>query len=166
MKRTPVTLLILALMLVISCANSAFGAECFSGRWRQTPEGKWQIVNNGTVLKNTWVLDDECDVAEGLWYLLDEYGNLVTDPLVEDVLGHYYTFNDQHDGHFGAMRSQDGVYYGTVLTFNPLHDGSFGAITNREGIEQLKARYGVREFNTLNNNAVVRLSKLNKSGTK
>lgn len=61
--------------------------------------------------------------------------------LVHDVLtGHYYYLETAHDGFYGRMAYTDGVYVvnsrEVYLTFNQEHDGSFGAILS--GISELQ----------------------------
>lgn len=148
--------LIMVLVTVLNC----FGGT-YSQKWYATPDGRWQVKQNGVVLTSTWIWDDECDVSGGVWYLVDDAGNLVADKLVVDGQGHYFTFNGQHNGYYGALITTDGSYYGINLKFSQTHDGTFGSIINPEGIEALKKAYGVREFPNLINSKSVKLSAVN-----
>jgi len=150
--------MLLALILVFLSCVPSLAASSYSTKWYKTADGQWQAKKYGILLKSTWILDDECDVQGGIWYLVDENGNLVTDKLVKDGNGRYYTFNDQHDGHYGTLITKDGKYYGVDLKFSQIQDASYGSIINTEGITALKKAYGVREFPNLTNASSVRLS--------
>jgi len=157
MKRKIASLLSLVLVLC-ACMNAM--AASYSSKWSVGADGNWRLSGNSGLLRNTWVLDDECDVPGGVYYLVDDNGNLVSDQLVLDGEGHYYSFNDQHDGHFGAMRTVNGTYQGVSLTFSAVHDGSFGSITNANGIAALAKKFKVREMPAIKNSAFVKLSEI------
>lgn len=70
------------------------------------------------------------------------YSGLVTDKST----GKSYLLNVNHDGTFGRMLTVDGVYningVDVYMTFNQAHDGSFGAITS--GLSEVR-NAGVNE---------------------
>lgn len=70
------------------------------------------------------------------------YAGLVTD----NSTGKTYLLNTNHDGTYGRMLTVDGNYNvngkNVYITFNQAHDGSFGAITS--GLSEVRAS-GVAE---------------------
>jgi len=102
MKRRLATLLALVLAFTTCCIfPSNAEVRKYSIRWYQTADDVWHITKDGSLIRNTWLLDDECDVEGGLWYLIDENGDMISDPLIMDGNGRYYSIQQIHDGHFG-----------------------------------------------------------------
>jgi len=138
MKRKLAVLLAFVIIFT-SCIFVPSYAEVrkYSIRWYQTDDEVWHIVTkDNELIKNTWLLDDECDVEGGLWYLIDSTGDMVSDPLFADEKGHYYSCWQEHDGHFGNIKIP-------------------------EDQEALKGRSDVRVVEGLSNAKVIRLSALN-----
>lgn len=152
---------ILAVMLIIStCLSSVANAAPYSDKWELDSLQKWKFVRNGAPVVNAWVLDDECDVEGGLWYLLDENGHVVADPLVKDGGGNYYSFNGEHDGHYGALRTRPGTYHGVELEISDGTDGVLGSIKNKEAVEELEQTCEVREVKNVLPTTVVKSSQV------
>ena len=93
-----------------------------------------------------------------VWYLLNSDGAMVTDGLVQDSNGNFFSLETENNGYFGMLRYRDGVYncngQQVYLEFSSSHDGSFGAVTNPEGLEKLKEIYGVTKYGIGNGNAL------------
>lgn len=104
---------------------TAYAAEVQTGyTWYQSGD-VWRIRNNssGSDLVNSWYQD-----IDGSWYLLDGTGNMMTGLIHDSITNKYYLTNGNHDGTFGRMIVQDGVYDGVTLSFNQQHDGTYGCI--------------------------------------
>lgn len=90
--------------------------------WYQDSVGTWRVRDgSGNILKNIWF----CDL-DNSWYLLDESGAM-REGIINDN-GHYYSLETSHQGHYGKMRTVNGVYNGVYLEFNQEHTGTYGEI--------------------------------------
>lgn len=110
-----------------------------SPRWHADSNGVWYLKNEagtGNVV-NSWFQD-----LDGSWYLLAPgdghmYAGLIHDTLTDK----WYYCQTEHDGYYGRMAHTDGVYMvnnqQVHLTFNQNHDGTFGAITS--GLSSLQS---------------------------
>lgn len=110
-----------------------------SPRWHADSNGVWYLKNEagtGNVV-NSWFQD-----LDGSWYLLAPgdghmYAGLIHDTLTDK----WYYCQTEHDGYYGRMAHTDGVYtvnnQQVHLTFNQNHDGTFGAITS--GLSSLQS---------------------------
>ena len=110
-----------------------------SDRWHSDANGVWYLRNGagtGNVV-NSWFQD-----LDGSWYLLAPgdghmYAGLIHDTLTDK----WYYCQTEHDGYYGRMAHTDGVYtvnnQQVYLTFNQNHDGTFGAITS--GLSSLQS---------------------------
>ena len=110
-----------------------------SPRWHADSNGVWYLKNEagtGNVV-NSWFQD-----LDGSWYLLAPgdghmYAGLIHDTLTDK----WYYCQTEHDGYYGRMAHVDGVYtvnnQQVHLTFNQNHDGTFGAITS--GLSSLQS---------------------------
>lgn len=103
-----------------------------SARWQGTGD-RWQVSDNqGGFIKNCWFQDD---VTGHWYLLGAEDGSVMYAGLVTDnSTGKTYLLNTNHDGTYGRMLTVDGTYNlngrNVYLTFNQSHDGTFGAITS------------------------------------
>ena len=113
-----------------------------SDRWEGSGD-TWRVRNaNGNgYLINSWFQD-----LDGSWYMLGADGIMYSGLVTDQSTGKSYLLNTQHDGTFGRMLTADGVYnvngVNVYLTFNQSHDGNFGAITS--GLSEARSS-GVRE---------------------
>lgn len=145
-------ILSLAVMLIAAFSVTAFAAN-FSPNWYEDGAG-WHIKDSkGATVKDAWLCDDVQDPSKNTWYLIDGNGNMVSDPLVQDGTGNYYSLETEHNGYYGMLRYKNGTYGGVTLTFNQKHDGSFAAITG--GLNELKAKYAVKSVAHINNSNCV-----------
>lgn len=108
-----------------------------SPRWYEQ-NGIWYLKNEqGTGnVTNSWF--EDC----GDWYLLARGDGRMYAGLVHDTItDRWYMLNTEHDGTYGRMFCTDGIYTvngkEVYLTFNQSHDGTFGAITS--GLDNLKS---------------------------
>lgn len=113
-----------------------------STRWEGSGD-VWRVRDGtGGYLKDAWFQDD----VTSHWYMLGSdsisYAGLITDAST----GKTYYMNVNHDGTYSRMVTQDGTYSingkSVYLTFNQSHDGSFGAITS--GLSEARST-GVNE---------------------
>lgn len=112
-------------------------AKQLSPRWYADSNGVWYLRNEsgtGNVV-NAWFEDG------GDWYLLAQGDGHMFSGLVHDTITNkWYMMNIDHDGTYGRMLTVDGNYtvngQNVYLTFNQSHDGSYGAITS--GLEGLR----------------------------
>ena len=107
------------------------------------------------LITNAWLCDDAI-VSNGkeVWYLLDANGNMVSQGLVQDQTGNFYSLETNHNGFYGMLRHVSGVYDGVNLDLESSHGGAFAAIKNQDGISNLNSKYGVTTVNINNGNAV------------
>ena len=156
MKRRTLLTLVLAGTLAIASSIPAFAAS-FSSFWKQSSDGSWYVEDNhGNRVVNAWLCDDAVpENGKDVWYLLDEWGNMITDGLVRDGTGNYYSLETNHNGYYGMLRYKSGTYNGTWLDLEGSHAGSFAAIKNQAGINALMQQYGLRDVSHVNNNNIV-----------
>lgn len=110
-----------------------------SPRWHADSNGVWYLKNEagtGNVV-NSWFQD-----LDGSWYLLAPNDGHMYAGLIHDTLtDKWYYCQTEHDGYYGRMAHTDGVYMvnnqQVHLTFNQNHDGTFGAITS--GLSSLQS---------------------------
>lgn len=137
--------------------ETAYAAEStFSEFWFQDVDGSWKVKDNaGNIIKNAWLCDDAvASNGQNVWYLLDANGNMITNGLVQDLTGNYYSLEVNHNGYFGMLRYQSGNYDGVNLSLESSHSGAFASIKNSEAIEALKSKCNVRTVNISNDNCV------------
>ena len=113
------------------------GQVAQSDRWEGTGD-TWKVRNqDGTgYLTNSWFLDND-----GSWYMLGADGTMYSGIVTDLSTGKSYLLNPNHDGTFGKMLTQDGAYtingQTLYLTFNQSHDGTYGAI--QSGLSELRS---------------------------
>lgn len=102
-----------------------------SSRW--VGEGEtWRVSDgSGSYLSNCWFQDDI--TKEWYLLGAGEDNTIMFSGLVTDqATGKTYLLNPNHDGTFGKMLTADGTYningQSIYLSFNQSHDGSYGAI--------------------------------------
>lgn len=156
-------LLMAAPMLQSEAVDNVLGVETayasestFSEFWFQDTDGSWKVRDNsGNIVKNAWLCDDAISAnGQNVWYLLDANGNMLTQGLVQDQTGNYYSLEVNHNGFYGMLRYQSGNYDGVNLSLESSHSGAFASIKNSEAIEALKSKYGVTNVNINNSNCV------------
>ena len=144
MKKNKLAVLVLASMMSLSLSLLSYAEEGQSARWAVSGD-RWQVSdNNGGFIKNCWFQDD---VTNHWYVLGAEDGSVMYSGLITDEsTGKSYLLNTNHDGTFGKMLTVDGTYNingkDVSITFNQAHDGSFGAITS--GLEEVR-NTGVNE---------------------
>lgn len=157
------SLLMVAPVLNVEAVDNVLGVETayaaestFSEFWFQDTDGSWKVRDNtGNIVKNAWLCDDAvASNGQNVWYLLDANGNMLTQGLVQDQTGNYYSLETNHNGFYGMLRYQSGVYDGVSLSLESSHSGSFAKILNQDGINALSAKYGVTSVNIDNSNCV------------
>ena len=107
-----------------------------SPRWHSDTNGVWYLKNEagtGNVV-NSWFQD-----LDGSWYLLAPNDGHMYAGLIHDTLtDKWYYCQTEHDGYYGRMAHVYTVNNQQVhLTFNQNHDGTFGAITS--GLSSLQS---------------------------
>ena len=154
-KRIVVTLFLAAVLAAAVCIPAA--AASFSRFWKQSSNGDWYVEDNaGRRITNAWLCDDAVpENGKDVWYLLDEWGNMITDGLVQDGTGNYYSLETEHNGYYGMLRYRSGNYGGIWLDLEGSHAGAFAAIKNADGINRLKQKYGLQNVSYINNSNVV-----------
>ena len=131
----------------------------YSRYWQTDTQGTWRVKDSkGETVVSAWLCDDAVKAnGQNVWYLLGADGQMISNGLVQDRTGNFYSMETSHNGFFGSIRYKDGVYdcngQSVYLEFNRQHNGSFGAIINPEGIETLKAIYGIKQYDIGNDNA-------------
>ena len=151
MKRT-IHLSIITAILVAAAAAITAEASSFSEYWYRNGS-EWMLRNGrGEDVVNAWVCDDAVpENGKDVWYLMDGEGRMITDGLVKDGTGNYYSLETGHEGHYGMLRYRSGTYDGIYLELESAHNGSFASIKNIEGIEALRAIYGVTNVSGIRN---------------
>ncbi len=149
MKKTIIASLLAAALVLTSITSTL--AATYSPNWYQDIQG-WHFRGTyNAPIRGTWLCDDAIsENSNNIWYLLDSEGNLVTDGLIRDAAGNYYSLETTHNGYYGMLRHQNGTYDGIYLEFDNAHNGRFGAILNEDGIEALRSKYGVVDINITN----------------
>ena len=155
-RKTMLTTLILAGIFAAMLSMSAMAAS-FSKFWKQSSGGSWYVEDNaGKRITNAWLCDDAVpENGKNVWYLLDEWGNMITDGLVQDGTGNYYSLETEHNGYYGMLRYRSGNYGGILLNLESSHAGAFAAIKNADGVQALRAKYGLRDVSFINNSNIV-----------
>lgn len=145
----------LTFLFMILFAVTAYG-EGYSKYWEQDFDGVWHIYNSkGQMLTDCWLCDDAVpENGLNVWYLIDSNGDMVSAPLVQDLTENYYSLETEHNGHFGMLRYQTGIYNAIYLELESRHNGSFAAIRNEDGLAAMKATYGVKKVAIDNDNCV------------
>lgn len=147
MKAKLVTILLMMCMMMATTAYAAGpseGAQTTQSQQQATQSDRWEgagdtwkvrTQDNTGYLTNSWFQDNDSS-----WYMLGADGTMYAGLVTDLSTGKSYLLNTQHDGTFGKMLTQNGVY--TVngsqvyLTFNQSHDGSYGAI--QSGLSAVK----------------------------
>lgn len=157
------SLLMVAPVLDVEAVDNVLGVETayaaestFSEFWFQDTDGSWKVRDNsGNIIKNAWLCDDAvASNGQNVWYLLDANGNMLTQGLVQDQTGNYYSLETNHNGFYGMLRYQSGTYDGVSLSLESSHSGGFAKILNQDGINALSAKYGVTSVSINNSNCV------------
>ena len=129
-------LTITTLALTLALPFTAYASEqTQTNRWEGLGD-VWRVKDNaGGYLKNSWFQDNDSS-----WYMLGADGAMYAGLITDQSTGKSYLLNTNHDGTYGRMFTVDGSYningMDVYLTFNQSHDGSYGAITS--GIEALR----------------------------
>lgn len=143
--------------MTIAGAMVAMADEAtFSRNWYAEADGRWRLKDgSGNIVRNAWVCDDAVAAnADNVWYLLDAEGYMIADPLVQDNTGNYYSLETEHNGYYGMLRYQSGVYGGIALELDSAHDGGFAKIMNQDGLAAMMAAFQVRYADIDNSNIV------------
>lgn len=157
------SLLMVAPVLNVEAVDNVLGVETayasestFSEYWFQDSDGSWKVRDNsGNIVKNAWLCDDAvASNGQNVWYLLDANGNMLTQGLVQDQTGNYYSLETNHNGFYGMLRYQSGTYDGVSLSLESSHSGGFAKILNQDGINALSTKYGVTNVSIDNSNCV------------
>lgn len=126
--------LVIAAVTLAVTAQPAFAAQ--STRWEgQGDQWKVKTEDGQGYLTNSWFQD-----LDGNWYMLGADGYMFSG-IITDQNGYSYLLEVEHNGHFGRMITVNGAYTvngkTVYLTFNQNHDGNFGAITS--GLTELRS---------------------------
>lgn len=135
-------IIVLAVCVILGGTMVSYADVVQSDRWEGAGD-TWKVrTQDGTsYLTNSWFQDNDAS-----WYMLGSDGTMYAGLITDLSTGKSYLLNTQHDGTFGKMLTQNGVY--TVngsqvyLTFNQSHDGSYGAI--QSGLSEVRST-GVQE---------------------
>ena len=134
------------------------GTVTYSRFWYADTSGAWRVRDNtGKNVTSAWLCDDAvAGNGKNVWYLINADGTMVSNGLIQDRTGNYYSLETTHNGYYGMLRYKNGFYKcgseTLFITFNHEHNGSFGAITSPEALEALKRIYGVTQFAVGNEN--------------
>ena len=108
-------------------------------RWHVSADGTWFLFNQARTadVTNSWFQD-----LDGSWYLLAPGDGHMYAGLIHDTITNkWYFCQTEHDGWYGRMAYTDGAYtvngQTVYLTFNQQHDGTFGAITS--GLDSIRS---------------------------
>lgn len=135
-------IIVLAVCVILGGTMVSYADVVQSDRWEGAGD-TWKVrtQDNTSYLTNSWFQDNDAS-----WYMLGADGTMYAGLVTDLSTGKSYLLNTQHDGTFGKMLTQNGVY--TVngsqvyLTFNQSHDGSYGAI--QSGLSEARST-GVKE---------------------
>lgn len=143
--------------LLTAFVSMPAAAATFSQFWKQSSDGSWYVEDNsGKRVTNAWLCDDAvAENGKDVWYLLDEWGNMITDGLVQDGTGNYYSLETEHNGYYGMLRYRSGNYDGIQLDLEGFHNGAFASIKNVDGLTALQKRYGLKDVSHIDNNNIV-----------
>ena len=138
MKKT-FRLFVFSMVLSVLMGMVSFADLNQTDRWHVAADGTWYLFNQARTadVTNSWFQD-----LDGSWYLLAPGDGHMYAGLIHDTLtDRWYFCQTEHDGWYGRMAHTDGAYTvngQTIhLTFNQQHDGTFGAITS--GLEGLQS---------------------------
>ena len=156
MKKRILTLCLAVSMSLSLPLISHADTPTFSEYWYQDQSSTWHIKDgNGNIVKNAWLCDDAVSTnGQNIWYLLDANGEMVSKGLVQDQTGNIYSLETSHNGYYGMLRYQSGVYDGIYLDLESSHSGSFANIKNADGRASLEGMYGLTQVNIDNSNIV------------
>lgn len=125
---TVLSMSITSSMGIVTWADTTNGIISQTDRWQGTGDS-WKLLNearNGYVV-NSWFQD-----LDGSWYMLSQDGTMFSGLVTDQSTGKSYLLNTNHDGTYGRMLTVNGTYTvngkSVYLTFNQAHDGSYGAI--------------------------------------
>lgn len=144
LKLSFLTLSCVYMLCIPAYANTSQVQATQSARWVGSGD-RWQVSDNqGGYIKDCWFQDD---VTGHWYMLGAEDGSVMYSGLVTDKsTGKSYLLNVNHDGTYGRMLTVNGVYningIDVYMTFNQEHDGTFGAITS--GLQEVRGA-GVNE---------------------
>jgi len=118
-----------------------------SDRWSVDDSGTWRLQNEAKTnyVLDSWFQDLD---GEWYMLGSDNNGEMYAGLITDLSTGKSYYLNINHDGYYGKLMSQNGTYsvngINVYLTFNQNHDGTFGAIAS--GLSELR-NTGVKEKN-------------------
>lgn len=144
MRKHLISIITSTLFISLSLPLLSYANPTQSARWVGSGD-RWQVSDNqGGFIKDCWFEDD---ITHHWYMIGAEDGSVMYSGLVTDKsTGKSYLLNVNHDGTFGRMITVDGVYningVDVYMTFNQAHDGSFGAITS--GLSEVR-NTGVNE---------------------
>ena len=138
MKNIKKSVICISMFMLFSVSNVAYAAQNQSDRWHVDATGTWYLYDatRTSNVTNKWFQD-----LDSSWYLLAPGDGHMYAGLIHDTsTDRWYFCQTEHDGWYGRMAHTDGTYTvnGQVvyLTFNQQHDGTFGAITS--GLDTLR----------------------------
>jgi len=110
-----------------------------SDRWNVDDSGTWRLQNEAktSYVLDSWFQDLD---GEWYMLGSDNNGAMYSGLITDRSTGESYYLNVNHDGYYGKLMSQNGKYtvngIEVYLTFNQAHDGTFGAIES--GLDDLR----------------------------
>jgi len=110
-----------------------------SDRWNVDDSGTWRLQNEAktSYVLDSWFQDLD---GEWYMLGSDNNGAMYSGLIIDRSTGESYYLNVNHDGYYGKLMSQNRKYtvngIEVYLTFNQAHDGTFGAITS--GLDDLR----------------------------
>ena len=110
-----------------------------SDRWNVDDSGTWRLQNEAktSYVLDSWFQDLD---GEWYMLGSDNNGAMYSGLITDRSTGKSYYLNVNHDGYYGKLMSQNGKYtvngIEVYLTFNQAHDGTFGAIES--GLDDLR----------------------------
>ena len=130
---------VICMSAVFSLSAAVLSFADQTDRWHSDSNGTWYLYNEAKTsnVVNSWFQD-----LDGAWYLLAPGDGHMYAGLIHDTLtDRWYFCQTEHDGWYGRMAHTDGSYtvngQSVYLTFNQQHDGTFGAILS--GLENLQS---------------------------
>ncbi len=138
MKKT-FRLFVFSMVLSVLMGMVSFADLNQTDRWHVSADGTWYLFNQARTadVTNSWFQD-----LDGSWYLLAPGDGHMYAGLIHDTITNkWYFCQTEHDGWYGRMAYTDGAYtvngQTVYLTFNQQHDGTFGAITS--GLDSIRS---------------------------
>ena len=138
MKKT-FRLFVFSMVLSVLMGMVSFADLNQTDRWHVAADGTWYLFNQARTadVTNSWFQD-----LDGSWYLLAPGDGHMYAGLIHDTITNkWYFCQTEHDGWYGRMAYTDGAYtvngQTVYLTFNQQHDGTFGAITS--GLDSIRS---------------------------